>query len=79
MWCASFRTKSPAGCRVARRHPLFRFSDSGLKMRCSLKRLVLSIGLVVIGAWIVFITISYFFNIRQKSIIRYQLELEMSR
>ena len=48
-------------------------------MRCSLKRLVLSIGLVVIGAWIVFITISYFFNIRQKSIIRYQLELEMSR
>lgn len=49
------------------------------RMRCSLKRLVLSIAIVVIGSWLVFLGGNYFFNIRQKSILRYQIEQELSK
>ena len=48
-------------------------------MRCSPKRLVLSFGVLVISSWLFFLTANYFFNMRQKSILRFQIEQEMSR
>lgn len=48
-------------------------------MRCSLKRLVVCVGVGVIGLWLLFYAASYYFSIRQKSILRYQIEQELSK
>ena len=48
-------------------------------MRCNLKRMILCFGVLVISSWLFFLTANYFVNMRQKSILRFQIEQEMSR
>lgn len=48
-------------------------------MRCSLKRLCLSVLLVVFLGWFVYSFSSYLVDVRQKSILRYQIEQEMKK
>ena len=47
--------------------------------RCSLKKLVISIVTVTTLGWAVFLFYNYVFAMRQKSILRYQIEQELSR
>ena len=47
--------------------------------RCSLKRLVLSILTVTALGWTVFLFYNHAFAMRQKSILRYQIERELGK
>ena len=47
--------------------------------RCSLKKLVISIVIITTLGWTVFLFYNYVFAMRQKSILRYQIEQELSR
>jgi len=48
-------------------------------MRCTLRRLVTSTVLLVLLGWLVISSSSYLFDMRQKSILRYQIEQEMKK
>ena len=47
--------------------------------RCSLKKLVISIVVITTLGWTMFLFYNYVFAMRQKSILRYQIEQELSR